>query len=199
MLRHTTILSLFVVLLMGCPKQPTQGLTSLPVDPAAQRETLGPGDVIEVRVFEEEALTGTSRIEADGTFVYPLLGSVNAAGLTATALAEHLKERLADGYLRTPQVTVFVQEHNSRQVSVIGQVKRPGRYAYRSGMTLIEAIAEAGGTTDSAVLASMKVTRLVEGRELSADVPFKEITQGRVTDFALQAGDIVFVAESAVK
>ncbi len=171
----------------------------LPVDPGSLRETLGPGDVFEVRVFEEESLTGTSRIEADGNFTYPLLGTVKAAGLTASELGKLLEERLADGYLRDPQVTVFVQEHNSRQVSVIGQVQKPGRYAYRIGMTLIEAIAEAGGTTNTAVLSTMRVTRLIDGKEVSADVPFKEITQGRMADFALQAGDMVFVAESAIK
>lgn len=198
MLRLHALLALFAVLLTGCPRQPTH-TRDLPTDPTAQRETLGAGDVIEVRVFDEDSLTGTSRIEADGTFVFPLLGSVTAAGRTATELGAHLEERLADGYLRTPRVTVFIEEHNSRQVSVIGQVTKPGRYPYRSGMTLIEVIAEAGGTTSSAILSSMKVTRRIEGREVSTDVPFKEITQGRVTDFALQAGDIVFVAESAIR
>jgi polysaccharide export outer membrane protein len=199
MLRPPLLISLLWVLLSACAHVAPESMPQLPVDASMLRETLGPGDVFEVRVFDEESLTGISRIEADGNFSYPLLGSVQAAGLTATELASLLQGRLADGYLIDPQVTVFVKEHNSRQVSVIGQVQKPGRYPYRIGMTLVEAIAEAGGTTESASLSSMRVTRLVEGKEVSADVPFKEITQGRMADFQLQAGDIVFVAESAIR
>ncbi|MCP4870074.1 MAG: polysaccharide export protein [Proteobacteria bacterium] len=163
------------------------------------RESLGPGDVFEVRVFEEDSLTGNYRVEADGSFIYPLLGKISATNLTASELAEQIRAGLANGFLRTPQVTVFVHEYNSRKVSVLGQVKKPGRYSYQSGMTLIEAIAEAGGTTDSAVESSMRVTRNGDEGEISMEIPFKEITQGRVSDFPLQPGDIIFVAESAVK
>jgi len=163
------------------------------------REVLGPGDVFEVRVFEEESLTDSYRVEADGHFVYPLLGRIEVTGRTATELAEFIRGGLADGFMVAPQVTVFVEEFNSRKVSVLGEVRNPGRYTYRPGMTLVEAIAEAGGTTESSVVATMRVTRRRDEGEISMEIPFKEITQGQVKDFPLSPGDIVFVAESAVK
>jgi polysaccharide biosynthesis/export protein len=198
------ILSLVLLAsLAGCPKHPdtvysAETWSSLST-PSSLREALGPGDVFEVRVLEEPTLTGNYRVEADGSFVYPLLGQMNASGKTATELAEAIRLGLAAGFMRTPQVNVFVLEFNSRKVSVLGQVHRPGRYAYQAGMTLVEAIAEAGGTTESAVVAAMRVTRHDEQGEVSIDVPFKEITQGGLTDFPLMPGDIIFVAESAVK
>jgi len=139
------------------------------------------------------------RVEDDGRVAYPLLGIIDSAGLTATELAEVIRSGLADGFLQAPQVTVFVTEFNSRKVSVLGQVARPGRYRYRTGMTLVEAIAEAGGTTESAVLQSVRVTRRSKDGDTSLDVAFKEITRGTVSDFPLLPGDIVFVAQSAVK
>ena len=188
--------------LAGCPKHPVRG--SSPgdwpePDPEMLREVLGPGDVFEVRVFEEESLTDSYRVEADGHFVYPLLGRIEVTGRTATELAEFIRGGLADGFMVAPQVTVFVEEFNSRKVSVLGEVRNPGRYTYRPGMTLVEAIAEAGGTTESSVVATMRVTRRRDEGEISMEIPFKEITQGQVKDFPLSPGDIVFVAESAVK
>lgn len=192
----------FVLGLLGCPKHPTGGYSDgnwPEPDPETLRDLMGPGDVFEVRVFEEESLTGSYRIEADGSFIYPFLGRLVVTGLTGSELAELIRQGLADGYMRSPQVTVFVEEYNSRKVSVIGEVRNPGRYAYRAGMTLVEAIAEAGGTTESAVVSTMRVTRRGDDEELSMEIPFKEITQGRVRDFPLAPGDIIFVAESAVK
>ena len=92
----------------------------------------------------------------------------------------------------------MVKEFNSRKVSVIGQVRKPGRYGYHEGMTLVEAIAMAGGTTDSAVLRSIQVTRN-QGDAAVYEVPFRDITQGREPAFPLIPGDIIFVEESPVK
>jgi len=196
------ILLVLASLSSACPKTPVPdqpaGWDHVP-GKADMREVLGPTDVFEVRVYEEEDLSGIFRLDSDGTFVYPLLGTLQAEGKTAGEIAEDIRAGLADGYLLEPQVTVFVQEYNSRKVSVLGEVKRPGRYTYRQGMTLVEAIAEAGGTGPSAALSMMKVTRTVDGEEHSIDVPFKEITRGRVADFPLLPGDIVFVSESAVR
>ena len=197
---RVTFLLAIVFALTACPKQADvvhRGWDQ--PDPSMLREVLGPGDVFEVRVFEEASLTGDHRVEADGSFIYPLLGRLEVTGLTASELAGVIEVGLADGFLRAPQVSVFVTEFNSRKVSVLGEVRNPGRYTYRARMTLIEAIAEAGGTTESAVVSTMRVTRRGDDGEISYEVPFKEITQGRVADFPLTPGDIIFVAESAVK
>jgi len=167
--------------------------------PSVVGDLLGPNDVFEVRVLDEEGLSGDFRVGEDGTIVYPVLGRLPVAGRTANQLAEELTALLADGYLKHPQVAVFVREYNSSKVAVIGQVKAPGRYPYRSDMTIVQAIAEAGGMTDRAVQTTVVVTRREGDDEASYDVPFRDITLGRARDFRLVPGDVIVVAESAVK
>jgi protein involved in polysaccharide export with SLBB domain len=167
--------------------------------PAIVSDLLGPNDVFEVRVLGEEGLSGDFRVGEDGAVIYPVLGRLEVAGKTANDLAQTLSALLADGYLNHPEVAVFVREHNSSKVAVIGQVQAPGRYSYKTGLTIVEVIAEAGGTTDRALLSTITVTRRVEGEERSYEVPFRDITLGRAPDFRLIPGDVVVVAESAIK
>ena len=205
-MRHTTLLlaalSLSVALLPACPGPQPIASSDLRVN--VPRSVLGPDDTIEVRVYLEDSLSSRYEVDSDGKISFPLLGSVQVAGLTPMELAEGIRNGLLDGFLRDPQVTVQVEEFNSRQVAVIGEVKKPGRYPYRDGMTLVEAIADAGGTTDSALLASMQVTRAITVSDdalnkQNFEVPFKDITLGRAEDFPLLPGDVVVVQESAVR
>ncbi len=190
---------LLALLLSACPRSAPTADYKVPAQ-LDLREVLGAGDVFEVRVLEDDGLSGTYRVDADGTFSYPLLGVLTAGGKTATELSDLIRDGLAADYVRDPQVTVFVEEFSSRKVSVLGQVNKPGRYAFHEEMTLMQAIAEAGGTTESAVMSSVRVTRQGEkGEKISLDIPFKAITQGEHRDFPLMPGDIVFVAESAVR
>jgi polysaccharide export outer membrane protein len=167
--------------------------------PELGSDVIGPTDVFEVRVHLEEELSGDFRVDGDGTISYPLLGTLEVAGLSSSGVAAKIRDGLADGYLLSPQVTVLLKEQNSRKVSLLGEVTRPGRYTYRDGMTLVEAIAEAGGTTESAVLAEVYVTRHVGGEEFSVEIPYRDITQGRAPDFSLAPGDIVLVPTSPVR
>ena len=162
---------------------------------------LGVDDLLEVRVYLEESLTGSYRVDASGQIVFPLLGTLQVEGKTPAEVADEIDLGLRDGYLKDPQVSVSVAEFNSRKISVIGEVKSPGRYSYRDGMTIVEAIAEAGGTTPQALLASMQVNRRPPGEaeQIRYEVAFKEITQGRQADFPLLPGDVIVVQESAVK
>jgi protein involved in polysaccharide export with SLBB domain len=196
-------LLLLAVLLTACPRSTPVDSGSTPPprpDLDSLREVLGPSDVIEVRVHEEESLSGTFRVDTDGTIVYPLLGQLKIAGATANEVAETVRAGLEGDYLVAPQVSVFVSEYNSRKVAVIGEVNNPGRYPFREGLTLIDALAEAGGTTEHALLNSVRVTRATSGEEeRSFDLPFKDIAQGLAPDFLLVPGDIIYVAESPVR
>ena len=196
------VLSVSLALLGACPGPQPLAPSGLEVD--VPRSVLGPDDSIDIRVYLEESLSSRYEVDSDGRISFPLLGGVEVAGLTPTEVADRIRIGLLDGFLRDPQVTVQVVEFNSRQVSVIGEVKQPGRYPYRDGMTLVEAIADAGGTTDSALLSSMQVTRTVPADQSRVakrnfDVPFKDITLGRAEDFPLLPGDVVVVQESAVR
>lgn len=166
--------------------------------PEIPPSVLGPDDLIEVRVYLEEDLSGEYRLDAAGRIDFPLLEPVVLAGLLPSEVADRLRGALADGFLVNPQVGVTVIEFNSRKISVIGEVQRPGRLVYLDGMTVVQAIAEAGGTTESARLDWVQVTRRdEEGKRY--DVPYRAVTLGRSPDFILIPGDVVLVQESAVR
>ena len=110
----------------------------------------GPEDVLTVTVYNEPQLSGHFRVEKDGEFSYPFLGRVRAGGRTLAELADVIKARLADGYLRHPQVTVEVDQFRSQNVFVMGEVRTPGKYVLSGPVTLLDALARAGSTTDAA-------------------------------------------------
>tara|TARA_B100001093_G_C26710138_1_gene963060 strand:+ start:406 stop:921 length:516 start_codon:yes stop_codon:yes gene_type:complete len=161
-----------------------------------QSATLGPGDVVEVRVYQEKELSGLFRVGVDGLFSYPLVGELSAIGLTASQLALAITKNLKAGYLREPQVSVFVKEFNSKKVFVLGEVRKPGTFRYEDKMTIVQAVTLAGGLKALAAKDRLILTRLVEGNEKKFVVPFERISQGRVSNVFLQPGDIVFVPES---
>ena len=156
---------------------------------------LGPGDVFEVRVYREPELSGLYRVDANGDFDFPLLGPVRAEGQSASALAQLLNERLSERHLRTPQASVFIREFNSKKVFVLGQVTKPGAFRFSERMSIVQAIALAGGFKPLAA-GELVLTRMLDGRESKFRVPFREISLGRSQNILLQPGDIIFVPES---
>jgi len=113
-------------------------------------EPLGPNDVLAISVQDSPAYSGDYRVGADGGFDFPLIGRVTAAGLRARELEAELTRRLADGYLVNPRVSVTLSESRSQRIFVVGAVRRPGSFAFTSGLTLFEALAQAGSYTDDA-------------------------------------------------
>lgn len=167
-----------------------------PVVSQAPDTTLGPGDVFDVRVYGEKDLSDAFRVASDGTIDYPLLGTIQVAGMTPTEAAKVIENGLKEGsFLKKPQVTVFVKEYTSKKVSVFGQVKQPGTFPYKDGMSIVEAISLAGGFTAMARGNDTTVTRVEEGDKRRFKVPVEEIGQGKTANFVLRAGDIVFVPE----
>jgi protein involved in polysaccharide export with SLBB domain len=157
---------------------------------------LGPGDVFEVRVFQEPDLSGVYRVGSDGMVYFPLCGSVGVAGLQSTDVAEELEHCLAAGYLKHPQVSIYVKEFNSKKVFVLGEVQRPGTFPFDDNMTIVQAITLAGGFSPHAEKNNTSVARLVKGQEQRFKVPVVDIGTGRAPNFVLHPGDIVFVPES---
>ena len=157
---------------------------------------LGEGDVVEVHVFDELELSGTHQISSNGTVRLPLVGSLKISGLTPEAAAGCISEALQKGYLREPHVSVFVKEFNSRKVFVLGQVKTPGPYAFEENMTVIGAVAKAGGTSATAAANRTVVTRTKNGQQVRYISKVADIGRGEAKDIELQPGDIVFVPES---
>jgi polysaccharide export outer membrane protein len=105
---------------------------------------LGPGDQVRVTVFNEPELTGPYTVGAQGTISYPLVGSIRAGGLTVPEFTSALQTALAT-YVRNPSVSVEVT--NYRPFFILGEVQRPGTYPYSASLTVLNAVATAGGFT----------------------------------------------------
>jgi polysaccharide export outer membrane protein len=111
---------------------------------------IGPGDLLEIKVFELEQLSQVVRVSEDGSITLPLLGRVEVEGLTQDGTAAKIAGLLAAKYVKNPQVTVFIKEYKSKQVAVIGAVEKPGSYELVGRKNLLQVISAAGGFTDQA-------------------------------------------------
>lgn len=129
--------------------------------------TIGVRDVLEIQLFNQPDLSGEYTVETDGAFSFPLIGRVEAAGLTVEQLEATLRERLLDGYFRNPRITVAVAEYRSQQVFVMGEVNSPGAYPLAAETSLIEVLALAGSVTSQS---SGVVVIVRRGRGTSRDV-----------------------------
>jgi polysaccharide export outer membrane protein len=157
-------------------------------------DKLNTGDVIEIKVFREPDLAGVYRVGVDGSIDFPLIGGVSVRDKSSDVIATEIRDRLADGYLKDPQVTVFVREHKSQKIHVLGWVQKPGSFGYEPGMTVIQAITAAGGFARLAATNSVKVTRLDVKEPFK--VPTDDIQHGDAPNFLLEPGDIVYVPEA---
>jgi polysaccharide export outer membrane protein len=170
---------------------------------------IGPQDVLTIQVFDQASLGGRYAVETDGTFSFPLIGRITAAGLTLRKFEAELKKKLADGYFRDPQVSVAIEQYRSQRVFVMGEVRNPGPVPLTGGMTLIEALARAGSTLPSAsgevaiVRAPGAKGPVLPDPEKGADImraSIRDLEGGSMKqNIELRDGDTVFVprAESA--
>ena len=119
---------------------------------------LGPGDLVRITVFRQAELSGQFRLDGDGNLALPLVGEIDAGRLTTRALEQAIAARLREGdYLRNPQVSVQVVTY--RPFYILGEIRRPGEYEYRDGMTVINAAALAGGHTYRARTSAATIER----------------------------------------
>jgi protein involved in polysaccharide export with SLBB domain len=182
-----------VLVVLGCRSQAT---TRLPDQAPVEDTTLGSGDVFEVRVFGEKDMTGAYQVAANGTIHFPFLGTLDVRGKETSDVAQMIADGLSEGnYLTSPQVSVFLQQSNSKRVSVLGAVAKPGTLPIVPGMTLVHAVSQAGGFTALASKDDTVVTRRVGGKLERYRVEVSKITRGDSEDMPLRAGDIVFVPE----
>jgi polysaccharide export outer membrane protein len=142
-------------------------------DPQAADYKLDAGDKLRIIVFGEENLTGEFTVSGSGDIAFPLIGQVPAAGRTVGDLQAAIRVKLADGYLRDPRVSAEVL--NYRPFFILGEVGKPGEYPYRNGLTIMNAVATAGGFTYRANQRKIMVRRAgaagEQEIELRADTP----------------------------
>lgn len=177
---------------------------------AEQRKdyVVGAQDVLKVTVFDEPQLSGTFRVDLDGSFTYPFLGRIKAVGQNLRSIEAELARLLADGYVRRPQVAIEVEQYRSRSIFVVGEVRSPGKYALAGEMTLIEALAQAGSTTPAAGSEAMILHPADPSRPEQAEpgaTPDSRTTRVNLTDLQsgkilnnvmLREGDTVFIPKA---
>ena len=157
---------------------------------------VGAGDLLKISVFGHVELATDSRVSEAGTITFPLLGEIKAGGLSSHELERVIARGLADGgFVRQPQVSVLVTDYQSQRFSVLGQVTKPGQYPLMTKVTVIGALAEAGGVVN--LIAADEATLL---RRDGSRVPIDLISlfQGDARQNAtLGAGDTLYVPRAA--
>jgi polysaccharide export outer membrane protein len=156
---------------------------------------LGPGDVVRISVFQSPELSLDTRVSETGFISYPLLGSLKLGGQSAAQAEALIAKGLRDGgFVREPQVSLLLMQVKGNQVSVLGQVNRPGRYPIEvAGMRLSDALAQAGGiAVGGSDIVTLTGTR--EGKPYLLDIDLPRLLGGkRGEDPVLRDGDVLFV------
>ncbi|MCB1491679.1 MAG: polysaccharide export protein [Rhodobiaceae bacterium] len=145
---------------------------------------LGTDDRIRLIVFGQDDLSNIYTVDAQGTISVPLIGLVPVSGMTTAEVERSVAARLRNGFIRNPDVTVEMQTY--RPFFILGEVRQPGQYAFRSGITVKAAVAIAGGYSERAAQRRMKITRTVNGETYRATVP---------SDAIVMPGDTIEILE----
>ena len=212
---------LFVAIFFGCTAnqpQPQQNLNYSFIDDeikiineqilaSAQMSSdpsdylLGAGDLLEINVFEAEELNAKVRVSSRGYITLPLIGSVLVKGLSAREAEQKIEGLYRERYIKNPHVAIFIEEHFSRRVTLIGQFKNPGTYDYLSKQRLLDVMAMGGGLSDKAGLVVQ--IRKSSGSPGGQSVFFVDLdrlikeSQSEL-NIKINAGDVLFVPEAGV-
>jgi polysaccharide biosynthesis/export protein len=178
----------------GGPSSQGPAGASVPAD--SDSYVIGPEDVLDIYVWKETDLSRKVPVRLDGKVSIPLVGEIQAAGITPLQLKERLIQKFKD-YVEVPNVTVTVMEANSFKVYVSGQVTKPGVFVLRSETTIAQIIPMAGGFTEWANQRKILVLRHENGKETRITVNYKKIMNGE--DFSqnikLMPGDTIMVPD----
>lgn len=167
------------------------------------RYILGAQDVLTITLYDQMDLSGKYSVDSEGHFTFPLIGRVKAGGLTLQAVEAELRRRLMDGYFKSPQLSVIVEQFKSQRVFVMGEVRTPGTYPKTGDMTVMEALALAGsvapGASDEAII--VRTGGAAEGPvgpdRQDAEVLRVDLAQLQLGSLAqnleLEDGDTIFV------
>jgi polysaccharide biosynthesis/export protein len=174
-----------VALLLACSNIPMQASvasleTATDLDVSRDYE-IGPEDVLEVLVWKNDALSKVVTVRPDGKISLPLIGDVQASGLTASQVTEIITGKLVEYYKEPPSVSLIVQQANSYVIYVMGEVQRPAQYQVKRGTTFLQAIALAGGFTPFASTNNMFVLRKANDNSQQVAIPvrYKDILSGK--------------------
>jgi polysaccharide export outer membrane protein len=183
----------------GCSGVPKDVIEELGSPSYTSEFLLGPEDVLEVTVWRNPDLSRITVVRPDGMITLPLIGEVQASGLTAAQLTKQIEKRLKE-FKQNPEVSVSVKEVNSYFIYVLGEVARPGKYPLKSYATVLQGISLAGGLTPFASKSKIKVIRVTSNGKDGLDhihipVPYDDLLSGEaeIRNFILRSGDTIVV------
>ena len=183
---RTTIFSLSL-LAGGCAHETTPP----PAHPVADYR-LGVDDVVDVAVWKDPALSATVPVRPDGKINLPMVGELDAVGHTPAEIQRVVQQRLA-AYVAEPTVTVMVKEVHASRFYVVGEVQHPGAYPLTGALSVIQALALAGGPTEFASRGRMVVIRSENGKPERYKVDFDDVMSGKADAITLMPGDTIYV------
>ena len=157
-----------------------------------QEYRLGAGDKLRVEVYGEAQLSQSLQVRPDGKITLPLVGDIPATGRTAIELRDSLATSLKE-YINNPVVTVIVVEATAAQIYIIGEVASPGTQVMQGPMTVLQALAQAGGLKEFADQSDIRILRRGNLGTLTIPFKYKDALRGRIEPVYLQPGDTVVV------
>lgn len=175
------------------PDQPTATASKPVID--TKSYVIGENDLLSIDVWKEKEISQQIPVRPDGKISLPLIGEIQASGLTPLQLQDNIT-KLLKAYIENPEVTVIVNDPRSHQFNIVGQVARPGTYPLSESMTVLDAIAEAGGFKDFAKETKIYVLRPVPGgARVRIPFDYKAVIRGRnmQENVVLKPGDTIVV------
>jgi len=178
---------------VATPMPVPAALLSAAIPVSSNSYVIGPTDVITLTVLKEPTLSSSLLVRPDGMITMPLLGDVKAVGLTPLQLSDDIAAKLKK-YIQDPNVSVVLTAINSKKVYMMGEVAKVGPVDLAPGMTLLEALANAGGVTEYANTRKMYILRNEDGKHTKIPVRYKDALKGNSTlNVALKPGDTIVV------
>jgi len=185
---------LFLSLAAACSSRGGAPAPSFPVQ--SERNVIGPGDIFTMEIVGEKDLPKEYQVASDGTVDLPFIHTLKVQDLEAQEVARLIRNKLIEAQiLADPSVIVQVRQFASRQVTLLGQVAKPGSVPLVPGMSLIQAISQAGGLTAVANGDHVNLTRKTPTGQQTIVVSVGDIIDGKAPDIPLRPGDQIYVHE----
>ena len=176
----------------GTPDEPT-------VVPLGAGYKIAPMDTLAIKVFKMPDLSGDYEVDLTGQISMPLIGSTSATDVTTAELDQRLTQKLGEKYLENPDVSVAIKSSSRRSVTVDGAVNKSGSFPVNGPMTLMQAVALAGGTGPEANARRVAIFRQIGGKRQAAAFDLTSVRRGEMEDPPVYAGDIIVIDGSSIK
>ncbi len=163
---------------------------------SSEQVSIAAGDMLEIKVFQAEELSGKVRVDTNGQISLPLIGALTVAGSTPIEVEKKLTALLGKKYLQNPQVTVFMESFTNQRVTVEGEVKKPGVYPITGAVTLVQAIAMSEGLSGLADSSKIVLFRRSADQTKAYHLDIDAIRKGTMRDPYLRGDDRVIVHRS---